>query len=71
MSELVSEYLEEFRSSIRRRTAESVQFPTESELITEPKICYFYIHVTIQEEILCLKEERGGETERQRQRGKH
>ena len=54
-------YLEELRSRIWRRTTESVQFPTNCELIAEPKICYFNIHVSIQEEVLCLKEEEGEE----------
>lgn len=60
------QYLEEFRSSVWRRTTESVQFPTDSELITESKICYFNIHVCIKEEVLCLQEGGGGGGGRQR-----
>lgn len=50
-------YLEEFRGGVRRRATESVQFPTDSELITEAKVCNFYVHVGIQEEVLSLQEE--------------
>ncbi len=65
--------LEELRSSVWRRTTESVQFPTDSELITEAKICYFNVHVSVQEEVLCLQEENkeeeeGEERERRKRR---
>lgn len=53
-------YLEELRSSIRRRATESVQFPTDSELITEAKVCDFNVHISIQEEVLCLRGRKGG-----------
>lgn len=51
-------HLEEFRSGVRRGATESVQFPTDSELVTETKICYFNVHVCIQEEVLCLQTKR-------------
>lgn len=50
-------YLEEFRGGVRWRATESVQFPTDSELVTEAKVCNFYVHVGIQEEVLSLQEE--------------
>ena len=50
-------YLEEFRCSVWGRATESVQFPTDIELVTEAKICDFNVHVGIQEKVLCLQEE--------------
>lgn len=52
----LSAHLEEFRSSVRRRTAERVQLTAHCELIAEAKVGYFNVHVGVQQEILCLRD---------------
>lgn len=49
-------YLEELRCSVRRRSAERVQLTAQGELVTEAKVSDFDVHVSVQQEVLCLKE---------------
>lgn len=52
--------LEEFWSSVRRRTTKGVQLPSHCELVAEAKVGNFDVHVCIQEEVLSLERRAGG-----------
>lgn len=51
-----SVHLEELRSSVGRRSTEGVQLTAQCELIAEAKVGYFDVHVSVQQQVLCLRQ---------------
>ena len=48
-------HLEEFRSSVRRRSAERVQLAAQRELVTEAEVGDLNVHVGVQQKVLGLR----------------